>query len=204
MHLLYLNHGSSWTRWWGLRTPFAWIGQRWSEPLHSQDHLHRQMWCQLDTDGPLISFLACNGRWVISVKSFNNQLSPNYKASILQPPFSNRAGNGAKWNLCKVKMKPMLASGLFDMWGYPGSKQDTWKTRLNIAALSYGTLFATMKKKLDARVSIIWKNAYSPETTLRNSNLTYFLLLLLALYILILFFLRSYEYIQIPVIFTGT
>ena len=43
------------------------------------------------------------------------------------------------------------------------------------------------------QVSIIWKNAYSPETTLRNSNLTYFPPLLLASYISILFLLGSYN-----------
>ena len=42
-------------------------------------------------------------------------------------------------------------------WQYPGSKQDTWKTCLNIEMLCYGTLFATMYKKLEARVSIVWK-----------------------------------------------
>ena len=50
------------------------------------------------------------------------------------------------------------------------------------------------------------KNAYSPETTLRNSNLTYFPHLLLALYIPIFFYLEVIIYIifyfQIQVIFT--
>ena len=83
--------------------------------------------------------------------------------------------------------------------------QHTWKTLLNIAALCYGTLFATINKKLYALVSIIWKTPTN-QTTLKNSNLTYFPLQLLALYILIFFYVEVIIcitfYFQIQVKFT--
>ena len=77
-----------------------------------------------------------------------------------------------------------------DLLTIPRFQTRYMKDSLNIMGLCYGMLFATMNKKLDTWVSIIWKNSHSPET---NSNLTNFLLLLLALYIPVLFLLGSYN-----------
>ena len=79
--------------------PSAWTGQRWSEPLHSQDLLHRLMWSQLD-NAVFVSFQACNDRSVISPLKYYSVSAPACSHRLCSPRPGQKEAQEAASSTC--------------------------------------------------------------------------------------------------------